>query len=245
MSTVGIDAIGIYVPGFTLPLDLLAAARGVPPEKIRVGLGAYEMAVAPPWEDTVTLGANAVQRLLADGALRAEEVGLLLVATETAVDHAKPVGIFLHELLGLPAMASLQQVINAQEAERQRRARLAAREKDKNLAWWNHPVPPKDELWLFVDTVTGLPVKPEMHNERWHRVRAWVDEHDPDNAWPRTIVYRNLRHHAATKWFHEELGESWEVVAQYLGDKLTTVLNHYVRAGEDALRDSVSKLAKR
>ena len=140
------------------------------------------------------------------------------------------------ELLGLPANASLQQVVNAQEAERQRRASLAAREKDRNLAWWNYPVPPEDELWLFVDTVTGLPVKPEMHNERWHRVRAWVEENDPDNAWPRTIVYRNLRHHAATKWFHEELGEPWEVVAQYLGDKLTTVLNHYVRAGEDALR---------
>ncbi len=70
----------------------------------------------------------------------------------------------------------------------------------------------QDELWLFVDNVTGLPVKPEMHNERWHRVRAWVEENDPDNAWPRTIVYRNLRHH--------------------------------VRAGEDALRDSVSKLAE-
>jgi hypothetical protein len=148
------------------------------------------------------------------------------------------------ELFGVPERASLQQVLNAQEAERQRRADLAAREPDKSLAWWNYPVPPEEELWLFVDTVTGLPVKPELHNERWHRVRAWVEENDPDNAWPRTIVYRNLRHHAATKWFHEELGESWEVVAQYLGDKLTTVLNHYVRAGEDALRDSIGKLAK-
>ncbi len=151
----------------------------------------------------------------------------------------------VRELLDLPAKASLQQVINAQEAERQRRAGLATRAKDRNFAWWNYPVPPEDELWLFVDTATGLPVKPEMHNERWHRVRKWVDENDPENAWPRTIVYRNLRHHAATKWFHEELGEPWEVVAQYLGDKLTTVLNHYVRAGEDALRDSVSKLADR
>lgn len=149
------------------------------------------------------------------------------------------------ELLGLSANASLQQVVNAQEEERQRRATLAAREADKNLAWWNYPVSPVEEQWLFVDTVTGLPVKPELHNERWHRVRAWVEANDPDNAWPRTIVYRNLRHHAATKWFHEELGESWEVVAQYLGDKLTTVLNHYVRAGEDALRDSVGKLANR
>ena len=57
-----------------------------------------------------------------------------------------------------------------------------------------------------------------------------------------TIVYRNLRHHAATKWFHEQMGEPWEVVALYLGDKLTTVLNHYVRAGEDALRTTVDKL---
>lgn len=79
-------------------------------------------------------------------------------------------------------------------------------------------------------------MKPETHHERWHRVRAWVHENDPDNAWPRTIVYRDLRHYAATRWFHDELDESWEVVAQYLGDKLTTVLSDYVRAGEDALR---------
>ena len=148
------------------------------------------------------------------------------------------------ELLQLPAAASLQRVINAQEAERQRREALAAREPDRQLAWWNYPVPPEHELWLFIDTVTGLPVKPELHNERWHRVREWVEKNDPENAWPRTIVYRNLRHHAATKWFHEELGEPWEVVAQYLGDKLTTVLNHYVRAGEDSLRSTVGKLEK-
>jgi hypothetical protein len=149
----------------------------------------------------------------------------------------------VQELLGLQETASLQQVLNAQDVERQRRAALADRDPDRSVAWWNYPVPPEEELWLFVDTVTGLPAKPELHNERWHRVRAWVEDNDPDNAWPRTIVYRNLRHHAATRWFHEELGESWEVVAQYLGDKLTTVLNHYVRAGEDSLRSSVNRLA--
>ncbi len=37
------------------------------------------------------------------------------------------------ELLGLPAKASLQQVVNAQEEERQRRATLATREKDASL----------------------------------------------------------------------------------------------------------------
>lgn len=103
MSTtdVGIDQIGVYIPRHTLPLDRLAAARGVPPEKISVGLGALAMAVPAPWEDTVTLGANAAARALRAGGIAPDEIGLLVVGTETAVDHAKPASIFLHELLGL------------------------------------------------------------------------------------------------------------------------------------------------
>jgi hydroxymethylglutaryl-CoA synthase len=102
-ASIGIDQLAVYVPRYVLPLDTLAKARGVPAEKISIGLGAYEMAVAPPWEDTVTLAANAGARLFAQGWTRPEEIGLLLVATETAVDHAKPVSIFVHDLLGLPA----------------------------------------------------------------------------------------------------------------------------------------------
>lgn len=100
-TPVGIDALGTYVPEFVLDLADLAAAREVPVAKINVGLGAYEMAVAPPWEDTVSMGANAALRLVEAGLVDPDEIGLLLVATETGVDHAKPVGIFLHDLLGL------------------------------------------------------------------------------------------------------------------------------------------------
>jgi hydroxymethylglutaryl-CoA synthase len=100
---VGIDQLAVYVPRYVLELEKLAMARGVPPEKISIGLGANEMSVAPPWEDTVTLAANAGARLFAQGWSKPEEIGLLLVATETAVDHAKPASIFVHELLGLPA----------------------------------------------------------------------------------------------------------------------------------------------
>lgn len=98
---VGIDALGTYVPEYVLDLADLAAAREVPVAKINVGLGAYEMAVAPPWEDTVSMAANAALRLVEAGVVDPDEIGLLLVGTETGVDHAKPVGIFLHELLGL------------------------------------------------------------------------------------------------------------------------------------------------
>ncbi|HET7385478.1 MAG TPA: hypothetical protein VFJ19_02290 [Nocardioidaceae bacterium] len=58
-------------------------------------------------------------------------------------------------LFGLPADAALQRILNAQEEERQLRASLAQRERDRNLAWWNYPIPPEHEPWLFVDTVTG------------------------------------------------------------------------------------------
>jgi len=103
IMTVGIDQIGVYLPRYVLPLEALAVARGVPVEKIHIGLGARQMAVAPPWEDAVSLAANAAARLFARRQVRPEEIGLLLVATETAVDHAKPASIFLHDLLELPS----------------------------------------------------------------------------------------------------------------------------------------------
>jgi hydroxymethylglutaryl-CoA synthase len=102
-ADVGIDQLGVYVPRYALPLDCLAEARGVPIEKIHGGLGAQAMAVAPPWEDAVTLGANAAASVFRRGEVRPEEIGLLVVGTETAVDHAKAASIFLHELLGLPS----------------------------------------------------------------------------------------------------------------------------------------------
>ena len=102
-APVGIDQIRTYMPGYVLSLETLAEARGVPKEKICLGLGANEMCVVPPWEDTVTLGANAAARLFNDqSSVHREDIGLLLVATETAVDHAKPVSSFLHDLLELP-----------------------------------------------------------------------------------------------------------------------------------------------
>lgn len=137
----------------------------------------------------------------------------------------------------LPSDASTQHVMNAIAGERQRRARLAPNP-DR---WWEVHVDPEDECWLWIDTYTGLPQRSEAHNTYWHKVRRWVDKYDADNAWPKFIYYRNMRHHAAT-WWHEELGLEWSDVALFLGDKLTTVLDHYVLPGADALAAAVKKL---
>ena len=140
-------------------------------------------------------------------------------------------------LFGLPPDASVKQVMQAQTEERVRRGRLAG----SLERWWELEVAPEDELWLFVDTDTGLPPRSELFNDRWHRVRRWLATLDRDKAWPKHIVYRNLRHHAAGFW-HDELGRDWADVAAWLGDKLATVLDHYVRSGVDALADVTAAL---
>jgi len=88
-------------------------------------------------------------------------------------------------LLSLPADAALQRVLNAQEEERQRRASLAQREKDRNLAWWNYPVPPEEELWLFADTVTGLPVNPRCTTSAGTASAAGSTRTSPTTPGPR------------------------------------------------------------
>jgi hydroxymethylglutaryl-CoA synthase len=102
MSSVGIDAIGVAVPRRFLDIVDLAEARGIEPAKYTQGLGAREMAVAEPGEDTVSLAATAATRALAAAGIDRNELGLLVVGTETGVDHSKPVASFVHGLLELP-----------------------------------------------------------------------------------------------------------------------------------------------
>jgi hydroxymethylglutaryl-CoA synthase len=99
---VGIEAIAVAIPQRYLAIEDLAIARGVAPAKYTVGLGALEMAVADPSEDTVALAATAATRLLGTHAIDVSQIGMLVVGTETGVDHSKPVASFVQGLLGLP-----------------------------------------------------------------------------------------------------------------------------------------------
>jgi hydroxymethylglutaryl-CoA synthase len=107
----GIDRMAFYVPGFYLPLDVLADKRGVPRAKYRDGLNQELMAVPPPDEDVVTLAANAAFRVL-EGEDR-ERVAAVIVGTEGGVDEAKSVAVYLHGLLGLPATCQAYEVKQA------------------------------------------------------------------------------------------------------------------------------------
>jgi hydroxymethylglutaryl-CoA synthase len=99
---IGIHSLGVAIPRRYVDLADLAQARGVDPAKYLHGLGAREMAVAEPGEDTVALAALAARRALAAGGIARDRLGLLVVGTETGVDHSKPVASFVHGLLELP-----------------------------------------------------------------------------------------------------------------------------------------------
>jgi hydroxymethylglutaryl-CoA synthase len=111
--SVGIEAIHCYVPQYALPLPALAAARGVAPEKLTQGLGVQAMAVPPACEDVVTMAATAATRCLRAAHVDPRTIGLLIVATETGVDHSKPVGIFVHQLAGIGSQCRVYEVKHA------------------------------------------------------------------------------------------------------------------------------------
>jgi hydroxymethylglutaryl-CoA synthase len=98
---VGIDALGVAVPSLCIDLEVLAKARGVDPLKYLDGLGTWRMGVAPIDEDTVTLAARAAAMAMKSAQATPDEIGMLVVGTETAVDHSKPVSSFVQGLLGI------------------------------------------------------------------------------------------------------------------------------------------------
>ncbi|CAM3763125.1 hydroxymethylglutaryl-CoA synthase [Corallococcus sp. ZKHCc1 1396] len=99
---VGIEALAVAVPRRYVDIEDLARARGVDPAKFTAGLGAKEMAVNDPGEDSVSLAATAAARLIQQQSVDTSRVGMLVVGTETGVDHSKPIASHVHGLLKLP-----------------------------------------------------------------------------------------------------------------------------------------------
>ncbi|HET8640604.1 MAG TPA: hydroxymethylglutaryl-CoA synthase [Pseudonocardiaceae bacterium] len=100
---VGIEKIDLYGGRAYLNIADLATARGGTLHDLtRRQMVPYEgRAILPPYEDPVTLAVNAAERLLA-GEDR-EQVELVVVATESAVDYGKPISTWVQRFCRLPA----------------------------------------------------------------------------------------------------------------------------------------------
>lgn len=96
---IGIDKIGFYTPGIFLDMVKLAKARDIEPEKYTIGIGQEKMAVAPLFEDAVTMAANAALEVLDEEDRGA--IDFVLFGTESGVDHSKSGAVWVHQLAGI------------------------------------------------------------------------------------------------------------------------------------------------
>ncbi len=100
MRHVGIEKINLYGCSLFVDQKKLAEARGQDPEKVVSDFLIDTRSLNPPWEDTVTMGANAAAPMLIEEDKRS--VGMLIVGTEGSVDFGKPISTNIHGALGLP-----------------------------------------------------------------------------------------------------------------------------------------------
>lgn len=98
---IGIEKIGLYAGRLRLDIGDLARARGMDPDYVAGEVMCHTRTVIPPFEDAVTLAVNAARRVV--GPEDAADIGLVVVGTESAVDHGKPLSTWVHRHAGLPA----------------------------------------------------------------------------------------------------------------------------------------------
>jgi hydroxymethylglutaryl-CoA synthase len=95
---VGIDDLKVIIPDYYVDCVELAKYRGIPPEKITIGLGRKEISVAYE-TNLVEMGVKAIQALNLD--LDLDSFSRLYVATESRKDLSKPFGPQILSRLGM------------------------------------------------------------------------------------------------------------------------------------------------
>ena len=99
MTSVGIDDIAIHFPRLYFDMEDFAKLRGADFGKLNRGLGLAAMAIPDVHEDTATMGANAVRRLLDRNGIDPSSVGRIYLGTESALDGSKPTATYIMDML--------------------------------------------------------------------------------------------------------------------------------------------------
>lgn len=99
MKTVGIDSLAYYVPSLYVDIKELATKRDIPAEKLLKGLGLKKMATPDYDEDSASIAANSLFRLIKENNIDPREVGRVYLGTESGVDSSKPTSSYVVEIL--------------------------------------------------------------------------------------------------------------------------------------------------
>lgn len=100
-KTYGIASIGMAIPEYGLPLPELAKLRDTDPAQYTSSLGCEIMALCAPDENAITLAVRAAKRALNNWSGTLSQIGMLVVASETAIDMSRPLSSWVMSELGL------------------------------------------------------------------------------------------------------------------------------------------------
>ena len=101
INPTGIASIGLHLPPLSMRVEELASLRGEDPRKYTHGLGCREMSLCPPGYGVVELATEAARRAIRHWGGDVEQIGMLAVGTETAVDMSRPLSAWVADKLGL------------------------------------------------------------------------------------------------------------------------------------------------
>ena len=99
MVKVGIDDVAIHFPRLFMDMRDFAEMRGADYGKLNKGLGLEAMAIPDVHEDTATMGAMAVMRLIDRNGIDPRTIGRMYLGTESALDGAKPTATYILDML--------------------------------------------------------------------------------------------------------------------------------------------------
>jgi len=99
MIEVGIDDIAIHFPRLYMDMKVFAKMRDADYGKLNKGLGLSAMSIPDVHEDTATMGANAVTRLIDRNGLDPRKIGRMYLGTESALDGSKPTATYILDML--------------------------------------------------------------------------------------------------------------------------------------------------
>lgn len=96
---VGIEKIDLYAGRLSLDIGALGRERGLDAGYLANELMCHTRTIVPPFEDGVTLAVNAARKVVAPSDV--DDIGLVIVGTESSVDFGKPISTWVQRYAGL------------------------------------------------------------------------------------------------------------------------------------------------
>lgn len=97
---VGIVSYGSYIPIYRIKIEEIAKIWGEDSDKIKKSLGVYSKSVPSPDEDAATIAVEAVRNALRRRNLNPQEIGAVLVGSESHPYVVKPTSTIVAEAIG-------------------------------------------------------------------------------------------------------------------------------------------------